>query len=398
MNTKARRISRGVGATLLALAFSFVAAVPASADTIYPINQLGGAQFDNGSADGFTAQPQDCQLLPLLLPITIPGVLCSVVNTTNPTDGAASPPDPPGSIESRNNVAVNALAVIPPLTVIRGRGGFRSQSFTIAGSGVGTLSYDRRAIFDAVLAISDNANYQIVLVREPTNTETVLGGETITATVLLTPSDTGWDTLGALVTPALTAGDSYHLEIRTQFDTTIAAAALNSKTLRFDNIALRVDDTTPTFVSPPTAITDPATGITCTTPVAPAAPVCSATLNGRTNAQGLPSTYTFTYGTSPTLAAVNASDPITIGPFSAGERTDLQPRDRTVTGLLSCTTVLLPDPGRERDRDEHRRRHPAVRHVVRTRRRDTTRDRLRADRRDVQLGDQSPRARDDVLL
>ena len=76
-------------------------------------------------------------------------------------------------------------------------------------------------------------------------------------------------------------------------------------------------------MSAPTAITDPATDITCTTPAAPAAPVVlGARSTARTNAQGLPSTYTFTYGTSPTLAAVGAGDPTTIGPFNAGDRID----------------------------------------------------------------------------
>ena len=56
MTTEARRFKRGVHATLLALAFTLIAAAPmAQADTIYPINQLDGATFDNGSADGFSA-------------------------------------------------------------------------------------------------------------------------------------------------------------------------------------------------------------------------------------------------------------------------------------------------------------------------------------------------------
>ena len=41
MTIEARRIQRGVGATLLALALILIAAVPqARADTIYPVNDL----------------------------------------------------------------------------------------------------------------------------------------------------------------------------------------------------------------------------------------------------------------------------------------------------------------------------------------------------------------------
>ncbi len=336
MTTEARRIKRGVGATLLALAFTLIAAVPmAQADTIYPINQLGGATFDNGSADGFTATANSCTLLPLLLPITIPGVLCTVANTTNPTDGAASPPDLPGSIESKATLAAQGLAVIPPLTLIGAEGGFRSQSFTVTDDGPATLSFDRRAIFDAVLALGDEARYEISLVRESTNVSTQLAAETVPANVILTPVDTGWDPGIGGTTPVV-ADESYHLRIDTHFQTQLLAAALNNKTLRFDNIALRVDDDTPTFVSAPTAITDPATNITCTTPVAPAVPSCSATLNGRTNAQGLASTYSFQYGTDPALVGAT-----TVGPFDAGDGIDLQPRSRAVGALLSCTTYYF---------------------------------------------------------
>ncbi len=336
MPIEARRVHRGVTGALLALTLVLLAAVPvARADTIYPINQLGGATFDNGSADGFTSTAQDCTLLPNLLPLPIPSVVCSVENTTNPTDGADSPPEPPGSLESRTTAVVNGLAVLEPLSLIEARGGFRSASFTVTGSGPATLTYDRRAIFDAVLALGDVASYQIVLVSEPAGTEIVLADETLTQNVLLDPVDTGWESRAGATTP-VTAGQAYHLEIRTQFRTQIVAGALNTKILRFDNIELRVADGTPTFVSAPTAITDPATNITCTTPTPPAAPVCSATLNGRTNAQGLPSTYSFRYGTDPTLAGATV-----IGPFSAGERIDEQPRSRTVTGLAACTTYYF---------------------------------------------------------
>ena len=49
MTIEARRLSRGVGASLLALALILIAAVPiASADTIYPDNKITGTRFDYG--------------------------------------------------------------------------------------------------------------------------------------------------------------------------------------------------------------------------------------------------------------------------------------------------------------------------------------------------------------
>ena len=337
MTIEARRIKRGVGASLLALALILIAAVPiARADTIYPVNQLSGATFDNGSADGFTATADSCTLLPNLLPISLPGVVCGVENTTNPTDGANTPAQPPGSLQSQFHTAANALAVIPPLTVIEGKATFRSPSFTAVGTGPGTLTFQRRAIFDALLAIGDQATYDIVLVSEPSNSETLLATETITRNVLLNQQDTGWESRAGVAVPTLTAGQSYRLEIRTTFHTQLVVAAISTTTLRFDNISLRVADGTPTFVSPPTAITDPATDISCTAPAPPATPTCGATLNGRTNAQGLPSTYSFRYGTDQNLAGATV-----IGPFNAGTKTDLQERSRAITGLAACTTYFF---------------------------------------------------------
>ncbi len=60
MTIEARRIPRGVGAILLALALIFIAAVPtAMADTIYPDNKITGASFDAG-LDGWTEFTNEC--------------------------------------------------------------------------------------------------------------------------------------------------------------------------------------------------------------------------------------------------------------------------------------------------------------------------------------------------
>ena len=345
MTTESRRLPRGVSAILLTLAFTLIAVVPsAQADTIYPINDLTGASFDNGSADGF-AGTSACFLLPNLLSVPVATPLCEVTQTTNPTDGAGNPPNPPGSLESRFEPAANAFAAAPA-QILRGTGTFRSLPFTIGGTGPlpATFNFDRRAIAEAVLSLGDSGSYTITLVNESTSGTQTLATETISeALTLLSPVDSGWQPRPQS-TPTVVAGSTYRIEIATLFQTQIAVAALNRFTLRFDNIRLRVQDGTPTFVSPPTAITDPATNITCTTPMAPAVPSCSATLNGRTNAQGRASEYRFRYGTSPTLAASTLAAPTdtaTTADFSAGDGIDEQPRSRTVGGLLSCRTYYF---------------------------------------------------------
>lgn len=319
MMIEARRIQRGVGASLLALALILIAAVPsARADTIYPDNQLSGSTFDLG-ADGWSSAADECELLPNLLSIPTPDVLCEVRNTHDATHG-----NPPGSLESEFRSTVGGLAAIPPLSLFEGRGTISSPQFTVTGSGPATLRYDRQAMIDALISINGQGTYTFVLVNDTTPGEQPIATETVVGNTLLVPPsfDTGFATMTAPAVP-VTGGQTYRLEIRTAFSQQVLQAAQGTFTLRFDNIALRVADGTPTFVSAPTAITDPATNVTAT----------SATLNGRTNAQGLPSTYSFRYGTAENLAGATV-----VGPFDAGTKTDLQERSRAVSGLTGCTT------------------------------------------------------------
>ncbi|MFP5361608.1 MAG: fibronectin type III domain-containing protein [Thermoleophilia bacterium] len=319
MMIEARRIQRGVGASLLALALILIAAVPsARADTIYPDNQLSGTTFDLG-ADGWTSVSDECELLPNLLPLPIPDVLCEVRNTHDATHG-----NPPGSLESEFRSVVSGLAVIPPLSLFEGRGTISSPQFTVTGSGPATLRYDRQALINALISINGQGTYTFVLVNDTTPGEQPIATETVVGNTLLFPPtfDTGWGTMTAPAIP-VTAGETYRLEIRTVFTQQVLQAAQGTFSFRFDNIALRVADGTPTFVSAPTAITDPATNVTAT----------GATLNGRTNAHGLPSTYSFSYGTAADLAGATV-----IGPFNAGTKTDLQERSRNISGLTACTT------------------------------------------------------------
>ena len=70
---------------------------------------------------------------------------------------------------------------------------------------------------------------------------------------------------------------------------------------------------------------DPATDITAT----------GATLNGRVNANGVPTTFMYSYRTA--ADALNT----TIGPFNGGELTGAVSRPRPILGLTGCTTYFF---------------------------------------------------------
>ena len=67
----------------------------------------------------------------------------------------------------------------------------------------------------------------------------------------------------------------------------------------------------------------------------------TATLRGRTNANGSPSTYTFRYGTNEAAVTAGTAPTLAGGPFSAGTGSTFQARAREVTGLTACTTYYF---------------------------------------------------------
>ncbi len=329
MTIEARRVHRGVSGALLALALVLLAtAQVAQADTIYPTNQISGTSFDSG-ADGFADGGGSCTLLANLLPIVIPEVVCDVTNTHNATDGAGLPAAPVGSIESEYRSAASGLAILPPLSLLEGKGKFRSEPFTIGATGPGTLLFDRRAILDAVLAISGQGNYTITLVNEAGGARTPLVSETLTRTTLVNQVDTGWQTLQAPSAVPVTALESYHLEIDTLFQDQIIVAAQNTFTFRFDNIRFRVADGTGTFVSKPTVFTDEATLISD----------IDATLNGKVRPEGLSTTYQFRYGTVAADVTAGTATATPVG--SVGAQTTLQHKERRILGLTKCTQYFF---------------------------------------------------------
>lgn len=329
MTIEARRVHRGVSGILLALALVLLAtAQVAQADTIYPTNQISGTSFDSG-ADGFADGGGSCTLLANLLPIVIPEVVCDVTNSHNATDGAGLPAAPVGSIESEYRSVVSGLAILPPLSLLEGKAKFRSEPFTIAATGPGTLLFDRRAILDAVLAIAGQGSYTITLVNEAGGARTPLVSETLTRNTLINQADTGWQTLQAPSTVPVTALERYHLEIDTLFQDQVVVAAQNTFTFRFDNIRFRVADGTGTFVSKPTVFTDEATEISDV----------DATLNGKVRPEGLSTTYQFRYGT--VEAEVAAGTATATPPGGVGDQINLQHKERRIVGLTKCTPYFF---------------------------------------------------------
>ena len=145
-------------------------------------------------------------MLANLLPIVIPEVVCDVTNSHNATDGAGLPEAPVGPLESEYRSVVSGLAILPPLSLLEGKAKYKSEPFTIAASGPWMLLFDRRAILNAVLAISGQGAYTISLVNEAGGGVTPLVSETLTRNALINEVDTGWQTLQAPNSVAVTAG------------------------------------------------------------------------------------------------------------------------------------------------------------------------------------------------
>jgi len=323
MTIEARRIQRGVSASLLALALILIAAVPiARADTIYPDNVITGSHFSTGlshppGGSGWTAVSNNCVLLLGLIPTSDPAT-CNA-DTTH----AAGIGTPPGSMQQAYSPPANGLGplLFSATTVAE------SSNFTIGASGPTTFQFDRRADVQSLLNLDSHAVYTFTLVNVTAgNTRQELFSEDVDDSdgIFQGQLRDAAPAPGGL--PNVIAGNTYRIEIRTVFQTAILSAALQNTIVNFDNIRLRVQDGTPGFGAP-TVQTTPADNITATT----------ASLNGRTNARGTATDYFFDYGTSPTLAVGTT----TIGPFNAGSLTTFVDRSRPITGLTGCTTYYF---------------------------------------------------------
>jgi hypothetical protein len=320
MKIQARRVSRGLSAGLLSLALILIAVVPAAqAATTYP----DAGAFTEG-ADGYSSASTSCTLLPNLLPILAPDVLCEVTNKHSETLG-----NPPGSLVSEFRSVVNGLAIIPPLSLFEGRGTLRSPSFTVTDAGRATLRFDRRAVMNALLSLNGRGTYTFVLVHESTTGERPLATETITASTLLSEFDTGWRSMLAS-TVDLAAGQ-YRLEIRTSFRQDVLQAAQGTFKLLFDNVRLRVEDGTK---DGPLAVTEAVSPFTDTT----------AQFNGAVNPRGFPTTFHYEYSTDTmfpnSAAAPTVVYPLTDRPVGSQNRFE-RPLSESVVGLTPNTRYFV---------------------------------------------------------
>lgn len=320
MTIEARRIRRGAGASLLALALILIAAVPiARADTIYPDNVITGSHFSTGlshppagTGSGWSVVSNSCTLLIGLIPTSDPAT-CNA-DTTH----AAGIGTPPGSLQQAYSPPANGLGplLFNATTVAE------SSNFTIGASGPTTFQFDRRADVQSLVNLDSHAVYTFTLVNVTAgNTRQELFSEDLDDSDNVFQGQLRDAAPAAGGLPDVIAGNTYKIEIRTVFQTAILSAALQNTIVNFDNIRLRVQDGTPGFGAP-TVQTTPASAITATT----------ATLNGRTNARGTATDYFFDYGTDPELAGAT-----TIGPFNAGTLTTFVDRSRPITGLAGCT-------------------------------------------------------------
>ncbi|HUR84678.1 MAG TPA: collagen-like protein [Solirubrobacteraceae bacterium] len=339
MTIEARRM-RGVGAILLALALTFVAAVPsAMADTIYPDNKITGTSFDAG-LDGWTEFSNDCNLIGIGLPQPV----CQTRTVHVPGIGT-----PPGALEQNVTKAAGAL------TLIRGRAVALSPEFLVgqglnaagnAPNPVGTpfnatFQFDLCAVFEGVLDIGAEDIFQFNLIDVANNTRQELLRERRPNVGQSLPNNCSAGFSGrlndGLPTGVVIAGRTYRIELISNFNTAVLSAALDRIRAYFDNIRLRVEDGTP-FLGPPSVITDPATNIKAET-----ATTASATLNGRVNANGIPTTFVYRYATNQALNnSTVLQDTNPVGPFNGGQLNRFVARPRNTGPVLAnCTTYFF---------------------------------------------------------
>jgi hypothetical protein len=248
----------------------------------------------------------------------LPNAACTITDGVDATTG-----NPAGSLQTSYETAVNLL------TLAQGTSTFSSPSFTIAtppGAIKGaTFTLDDEAQIAALLDVGGQAVTSANLINDSTSTTIPLYSETLSCgpLVLLTPTcSTNFTTHAVAVPPSdLISGDSYHIDLTTQFTSTLIQAALGAVTVNYDTVGLIADDGTATG-GPPLVETLEPVGITDT----------KAELNASINPEGLPSTYHFDFGTSTSYGTIL---PVPDAPAGSG----VLPIQvfLPVTGLTACT-------------------------------------------------------------
>ncbi len=211
----ARALRRAI---LLAIAVGLVAA-PAAGAVTYP--QAGGNGFD-ADAQGWTGVTATCT--PTV------GSLCTETNFHSVSEG-----NPPGSIESRMDVVLNAGDLFAAQAT------WRSPSFVATANGSAAFSYDRQLDASGLASLQPSTTVESVLVDESTGQAQSLDSEmlglfntTFSGHTVYLPAET------------LSLGNRYHLELRSATTTNAAIVGVTgSASVRFDNVALAVRNTGP---------------------------------------------------------------------------------------------------------------------------------------------------------
>jgi hypothetical protein len=226
------RLRRALGRGFLLASAVGLVAVPAANAVTYPV--AGGNGF-SGGPEGWTGTTATCTPVPL----------CSEQNSWSGSAG-----NPPGSLESRLDVYVNAGSLF------QGQAVWRSPTFLATANGAGALRYDRQVEVSGLQTLNPGSSVEPVLVDETSKQTQSLG------TASLGAANSAFETrLVSVPRGALTPGDSYHIEMRTTTATSSAQAGVTgSLSVRYDNVSLQVANQGPrgasgspgvTFTGPP---------------------------------------------------------------------------------------------------------------------------------------------------
>ena len=221
MRSSRTRMSLAAGAAVFAAALTPAAA--AAAPIGYP---AGGSGFTSGP-EGWTGSAASCA------PASGLEATCTAATEHSPTEG-----NPPGSLNSRLDVLVNAGGLL------QGRTTWTSPDFTLpAGTPIrsAALALDRR-LDGGGLALNPQSTYTVTLIdRSAANKETAVLTDAIDQNV------SAFARKGTAVPAgALAEGRQYAVRIDTTTTTRAARVGLlGSLNTRYDNVALTTDDAVP---------------------------------------------------------------------------------------------------------------------------------------------------------
>jgi hypothetical protein len=204
-----RRLGLVPAVCCVALGAALIASPAQAAATVYP---AGGSTF-TGGAQGWEVTEASCTAAPL----------CTA---SGGYDGSAG--NPPGSLAANTTIALNLLTVFNSTVVLR------SPDFTVASAGDGTLHLDRQFLSGALVDLTPQLDYSVLLLDRTAGTKS----EPLAETVASNPEFVGKD---HAIT--LKQGHRYAIEITANTSSSVAGTGLLGGTTnaRFDNVSVTVD-------------------------------------------------------------------------------------------------------------------------------------------------------------